>query len=67
MVVRDSNGIEVKAGDTIYFGYGIPPIGVRAPVIDRDGKLIALTAGHNPSECPVSSLKKHVGEFWIDA
>lgn len=62
---RDMDGREVKAGDVIVFSYGIPPVVVRAPVIERDGRLIALTEGHNPSECPVSKLKKEVGDFWI--
>jgi hypothetical protein len=66
MTTRDSNDIEVKAGDTVYFGYGIPTVGVKAPVIERSGKLIALTKGHNPSECAVASLKKYVGEFWVE-
>jgi len=64
--VLDSDGNEVKAGDVIHFGYGIPPVGVRADVIERSGKLIALTPGHNPSECPVAALRRHVGDFWIE-
>jgi len=52
--IKDSDGTEVKEGDIIHFSYGIPPVGVRAPVVMRGGKLIALTTGHNPSECPVS-------------
>jgi hypothetical protein len=63
--VLDSDGNEVKAGNVIHFGYGIPPVGVEAPVIERDGKLIALTPGHKPAECPVSQLKRHVGDFWV--
>jgi hypothetical protein len=63
--ILDSDGIEVKSGCTIHFGYGIPGRGVDAPVIERNGKLIALTAGHKPSECPVSELKRHVGDFWV--
>lgn len=62
---RDMDGREVKAGDVVGFSYGIPPVRVRAPVIERDGRLIALTEGHNPSECPVSQLKKYIGDFWI--
>lgn len=61
--VRDSEGQEVNHGDVVSFCYGIPPIGVRAPVIRRDGKLIAITKGHNPSETSVSSLHRHVGYF----
>ena len=64
--IRDSDGIGVRAGDKVRFSYGIPPVSVCAPVIERDGQLIALTVGHNPSECPVSAIRKHAGDFWID-
>ena len=64
-MTRDSDGVKVKAGDVVTFSYGIPPVGVTAPIIERDGELIALTTGHNPSECAVSSLRKHVGDFWV--
>jgi hypothetical protein len=63
--IRDSDGVEVTAGCTIHFGYGIPPVPVVAPVVERKGVLIALTEGHNPSECRVSELKRHVGDFWV--
>lgn len=63
--IRDSDGVEVVAGCTIHFGYGAPGVGVWAPVIERDGKLIAITKGHKPAECPVAQLKKHVGDFWV--
>ena len=63
--ILDSDGDEVRAGMFISFSYGIPPVGVRARVVERDGRLIALTPGHNPSECSVRTLKQHVGDFWI--
>lgn len=63
--VRDVYGEHIEAGDIISFSYGIPPIKVIAPVIERDGKLIALTDGHKPHECNVRTLKKHVGEIQI--
>ena len=63
--VTDSDGIEVLAGCVVLFSYGIPPVDVRAPVIDRDGALIALTPGHNPHECPVWRLKASVGDVWV--
>jgi len=62
--VKDSDGHEVNPGDTIHFCYGIPPVGVRAKVIERDGDLIALTPGHNPAECKVKHLARYVGDFW---
>lgn len=63
--IADSDGRPVKAGDVILFAYGIPPVGVEAAVVERDGKLIALTPGHNPAECRVDRLMGHVGVFWI--
>jgi hypothetical protein len=63
--IVDSEGVEVTPGCTITFGYGIPPVGVVAPVIERKGVLIALTEGHNPKECKVSELMRHVGDFWV--
>lgn len=63
--ILDSEGVAVKAGDTLRFSYGIPPNVVTAPVIERDGALIALCEGHRPNECPVSALKRHVGYFRV--
>ena len=62
--IADDDGVVVKLGCTIHFGYGIPPIGVDAKVVARNGKLIALTPGHNPAECAVSYIKKHFN-FWV--
>jgi hypothetical protein len=64
--IKDDDGIEVREGDVIHFSYGIPPVGVKAPVINRNGKLIVITKGHNPPECPLSSLRKHIGNFWVE-
>ena len=64
--IKDEDGNEVVPGCVIRFSYGIPPVAVRAEVIERDGRLIALTPGHNPTECGVASLNKHVGNFWIE-
>ena len=64
-VVRDSDGVEVKPGDVVHFGYGIPGVGVDAPVIDRDGVLMALTPDHNPKECRVDRLERYVGHFYV--
>lgn len=63
--IVDSDGVEVTAGCTINFAYGIPPVPVTAAVIERKGMLIALTPGHNPSEARVSTLRKHVVDFWV--
>ncbi len=63
--IKDDDGIEVREGDVIHFCYGIPTVGVNAPVIKRDGKLIVITKGHNPPECPLNSIRRHVGNFWV--
>lgn len=62
--MRDSDGEEIEAGDWVRFSYGIPPVGVKARVVDRDGKLIVLTPGHNPEECTLKLLRWDVGEFY---
>ncbi len=63
-LTTDADGNEVRDGDLIFFAYGIPPVGVEARVVNRSGKLVALTPGHKPSECDLSKIKKHVGEFY---
>lgn len=62
--ITDEDGAVVKAGCTINFGYGIPPVGVYAKVVERNGELIALTPGHNPAQCAVSYIKKYFN-FWV--
>lgn len=66
MSVKDDDGVEVREGDVIHFAYRRYAVGVIAPVICRDGKLIVITKGHNPEECPLASLRKHVSSFWIE-
>jgi hypothetical protein len=61
---KDSDGKWVRSGDAIRFSYGIPPAIVKASVVERDGKLIALTPGHNPAECELRKLKEYVGAFY---
>jgi len=62
--LRDDDGEWVRAGDTIRFSYGIPPVPVLAQVIERDGRLIGLCPGHNPPEFPLRGLRRHVG-WWV--
>jgi hypothetical protein len=64
MRLRDDDGQWVTAGDRIRFSFGIPPIAVEAEVIERNGRLIALTPGHTPSECLLRSLRNYVGEWF---
>jgi hypothetical protein len=64
--IVDSDGVKVIPGCTIFFSYGIPPVGVVAPVIERDGELIAITKGHSPEEGKVSELMNLVGCFYVD-
>ena len=60
LVLFDDDGVPVKAGDTVRFSYGIPPVVVDAPIVQRRGSLIALTPGHDPKECNLRSLRKQV-------
>ena len=61
---KDDDGRPTRAGDTIFFSYGIPPAYVTAEIIERNGRLIALTPGHRPSECPLNTLRRHVGAWF---
>lgn len=63
-MTKDNWGVEINAGDTVSFSYGIPPIGVKGEVVQRGGSLIVLTPGHNPDECNLRSLRGHVGDFY---
>lgn len=60
----DDDGKRVKAGDTVRFIYGIPPVCVKAKLVQRGNKLIALTPGHNPTEINLRSLRKYVGQWF---
>jgi hypothetical protein len=60
----DDDRKKVTAGDKIRFCYGIPSVIVVADVIERDGKLIALTPGHHPPECNLRRLRRYVG-MWF--
>ena len=60
---RDSDGTRVGPGDTVRFSYGIPPVTVRAKVVQAGDRLIALTPGHNPESCPLDMLRRHAG-WW---
>lgn len=60
----DDDGQRTYAGDTICFTYGIPTVPVRAKVVLRQGKLIALTPFHIPTECNLRSLRRYVGGWY---
>ena len=62
--MRDNDGEWVSAGDTVRFSYGIPPVVVDAPIIERDNKLIGLCPGHRPTEFNLRSLRRHVGNWY---
>lgn len=62
--MKDMDGKTIKEGDTIIFSYGIPPRKVVAPIILKNGKLIAITTGHTPATCELRQLKKYVGGFY---
>jgi len=59
--VKDSDGDEVKAGDRIWFSYGIPQVVARGRVFDNGkGNLWAyLTGKHWPKASSLRSIKKH--------
>lgn len=63
--ILDGDGIEVTDGCTVCFSYGIPPVHVVAPVIYKNGKLVAMTIGHSQAQCEVRHLEKHVGYFYV--
>ncbi len=61
---KDSDGAKLKAGDTVIFSYGIPPLRVEAPLVEKNGKLVAITTGHTPNECEVKELIGYVGNIY---
>lgn len=61
---RDSDGEIVKAGDRIYFSFGIPARRVEGVLFERDGKLIMPTPDVTPKEATLGQLRYHVGCFW---
>lgn len=63
-VLLDDNHVPTRAGDTIRFNYGIPPVVVDAKIVKRRGSLIALTPGHDPTECNLRTLRKYVGAWF---
>lgn len=61
----DDDGYTVKSGDWISFSYGIPPVGVRARLSNRDGTLWATVLGkHRPREIRLKDLRKYVGNWY---
>lgn len=64
ITMLDDGKQPVSAGDTIEFCYGIPPVWVRAKLVKRGNKLIALTPGHNPKESNLRTLRRHVGGWF---
>ena len=67
MIYRDSDGNRVTGGDIVSFSYGIPPVGVVAPIERINGVLFAMTPAHNPKYCRLSELADHVGDFYLEA
>jgi hypothetical protein len=63
--IYDADGVQVTDGCEVSFSYGIPPVGVIAPVIERDGDLIVITKGHHPEESYAMHLKDAVGDFYV--
>jgi hypothetical protein len=63
-ILYDDDGQPTGNGDMIMFTYGIPPVRVVAPVVERSGRLYALTTGHTPPECNLRSLRRYVGNWY---
>lgn len=61
---KDDAGNWVYEGDTVKFAYGIPPVHVVGKVFARHGTLYVYTPDHNPTECPLRSLRYHVRAWW---
>ena len=60
----DDDKQRVSSGDTVRFNYGIPPVCVKAKLVQRGKQLIALTPGHKPTECNLRNLRKYVGGWF---
>lgn len=60
----DSDGQRVKAGDSIQFSFGIPPVRVIAKVERIGSRLYAMTPDHNPKHCQLSKLREYVEHFY---
>jgi len=61
---KDDDGKLTADGHEIYFSYGIPSLYVTAPIVERDGKLFALTPDHKPKKCRLDKLRSYVGAWY---
>jgi hypothetical protein len=65
LLMRDDDGIAVRAGDWITFSYGIPPVRVDAKVSTQKGRLVFTVLGpHRPRQGELLSLRRHVGSWY---
>lgn len=64
LVANDSDGQDIRAGDTVAFSFGIPPQRVEGVLFERDGELIMPCEGVKPAEAKLAELRRHVGQFW---
>lgn len=62
---KDDDGRLTGDGDTISFSFGIPPLYVESLIIERDGKLFALTPDCSPKECRLDKLRSYVGAWYL--
>lgn len=63
--IKDRNGEDVWEGDIVHFSYGIPPVGVNAPIEFLNGSFYAITDGHKPRKAILGELNDYVGDFEI--
>ena len=64
LVLLDDDRTPTRAGDTVCFSYGIPPVAVQARIVQRGCSLIALTPGHTPADCNLRTLRRYVGGWF---
>jgi hypothetical protein len=60
----DDDGKRTHAGHIVRFSYGIPPVTVRAKIVQRGGSLIANTWGHTPPKINLRTLRRYVGGWF---